>query len=61
MPVDSLAFQLLGAGFGVWLVVLQACALRVASGFTVIGASVAAAVLGIIFVAIPPWIAAQFL
>lgn len=60
MPVGSLALQLLGAGFGVWLVVLQACALRVASGFTVTGASVAAAVLGIIFVAIP-WIGMQYL
>ena len=59
-PIGLLAFQLLGAGSGAWLVVLQACALRVASGFTVIGASVAAAVLGIIFVAIP-WLGAQYL
>ena len=59
-PIGSLAFQLLGMGCGVWLVVLQACALRVVSGFTVRGASVAAAVLGIVFVGIP-WAAAQYL
>lgn len=56
-PIGSLAFELLGVGCAVWLVVLQACALRVASGFTVTGASVGAAVIGIIFLAVP-WMAA---
>lgn len=57
LPIGVLALQLLGVGSGVWLVVLQTCALRVASGFTVAGASVGAAVVGILFVAVP-WMAA---
>lgn len=63
VSVESSSFMLtvglVGAYFGVWLVALQACALRVVSGFTVRGAWAAGIVLGSVFVVIP-WAVQRF-
>ena len=52
MPVMQ-TVQLVGVYFGLWLVGLQATALRVVSGFSVRGAWAAGIVLGTLFVALP--------
>lgn len=54
-----LTIGLIGAYFGLWLVALQATALRVVSGFTVGGAWTAGIVLGSVFVVIP-WAIQRF-
>lgn len=48
-----LTFRLIGAFFGLWFVALQACALRVVSGFSVGGAWAAGMFLGLVFVVLP--------
>ena len=48
-----LTFRLVGAFFGLWFVALQACALRVVSGFSLGGTWVVGSLLGLVFVLLP--------
>ena len=53
------ALKLIRSGFGLWLVALQACALRVVSSFTVGGAWAAGITLALVFV-VAPWTLQRF-
>ena len=55
----KVAVDLIAVYFGLWLASLQACALRVVSGFSVAGAWAAAVVLGLAF-AVLPWVVQRF-
>ena len=54
-----LSIRLVGVYFGLWFTALQACALRVVSGFSVVAASAAGVVMGFAFILLP-WAVQRF-
>lgn len=55
----AVGVSMVGAYFDLWVVAIQACALRVVSGFTITGAWMAGILLGVVFVA-APWAIQRF-
>ena len=55
----AVGISMVGAYFDLWVVAIQACALRVVSGFTTTGAWTAGILLGMVFV-VAPWAVQRF-